>query len=627
LTRILSLPSEATASLAREFFSVIKPAPRLTLSAWADTNRVLSREGSAEPGRWQTARAEYQRGIMDAVTDPRVDIVVCQKGTQVGWTEIVNNAVAYFVDQDPSPLLVVQPTVELAETWSKERLSPMIRDNPTISAKFKDARSRDSGNTLRHKEFIGGYVAIVGANAPAGLAARPIRVVVGDEVDRYPASAGTEGDPLKLAKKRQATFWNRKTLLGSAPLIKGLSVIEREYLRSDMRRFYVPCPECKEFQSLRWEQVKFDAGETIEARANSAHYCCENCGALWIDAERWDAVALGEWRATRPFTGTAGFHLSQFYSPWVKLAEIVKEFLEAKGNPTLMQVWVNTVLGETWEEQGETVKADGLRERVENYGPDDLPNGVHYATAGVDVQGDRLECEVVGWGAGDESWGIRYEILYGDPAQQDVWAKLDALLLEKFWTEDGRLVRVRSAAIDTGGHHGAQSIAFARKRVARKIYPIKGASGARPVWPKRASKTKNTRDNIWLVGVDTAKDSIYGRFKIIVPGPGFCHLPDDYDDDWFEQATSETVVTRYREGRPYRVWVLPGGKRNEALDCRVYAFAARMSLEATQTNPSTVRVDKTAIPASPASTTAAISPAQILDTAKPRGRRMRSRGI
>lgn len=620
----LNIPSEGCARLAREFFAVIKPSPRLPLAQWADEKRVLSREGSAEPGRWNTARAEYQRGIMNAVTDEANEKVVFQKGTQVGWTEIVNNTVAYFVDQDPSPLLVIQPTVELAEAWSKERLSPMIRDNPVIVGKFRDARSRDSGNTLRHKEFEGGYVAIVGANAPAGLAARPIRVVIADEVDRYPISAGTEGDPLKLAEKRQATFWNRKTLLGSAPTIKDTSVIEREFKRSDMRRFFVPCPHCKAFQTLRWEQVKFDEGTEIEVRAESACYQCEECGTLWNDAERWAAIAQGEWRATAPFTGTAGFHLSQFYSPWVKLKGIVKEFLEAQGNPNLLQVWTNTVLAETWTEQGETIAAEGLRARVEAYGPEDLPDEIHYATAGVDVQGDRLEVEIVGWGTGDESWGMAYRVIYGDPAQQDVWEKLDALLLEKYWTTQGRLVRVRAAAIDTGGHHGAQSITFCRRRLNRHIYPIKGASGPRPVWPKRASKTANTKDNIYLVGVDTAKDAIYGRWKITKPGPGYCHLPEDYDDDWFEQATSESVVTRYRDGRPYRVWILPGGKRNEALDCRVYAFAARMSLDAKQTRPSEVKIDKAVI-AEPALVKEV--PAAAIIAAKPRGRRMRSRGI
>jgi phage terminase large subunit GpA-like protein len=590
------LASPALAAVARRFLERLKPSPRLKVSEWADQYRQLSREASSEPGRWRTSRAEYQRGIMDAIGDPAVKRVVVMKGSQVGWTEIVNNAVGYFSHHDPSSMLMIQPTVEMAEAWSKERLAPMIRDTSVMKGLFKDPRSRDSGNTLRQKQFDGGYVAIIGANAPAGLASRPIRVVLADEVDRYSASAGTEGDPIKLAEQRQATFWNRRTLIGSTPGVKTRSIIEREYKRSDMRRFYVPCPHCSEPQTLEWRQVKWDKAANGDHLPDTAHYQCEFCGVLWTDAERWDAIRAGEWRASAPFAGTAGFHVSQIYSPWLPMATMVRQFVDAQGNPLELMVFVNTVLGETWEEQGEAVGSHVLKSHRESYGPDDLPEGVHYATAGVDVQGDRLEVEIVGWGVADESWGIRYDVLPGDPAQLAVWNRLDELLKEQFWTESGRLVRVRAAAIDTGGHHGAQVLAFCRPRAQRLIYPIKGAAGARPVWPKRSSKTGDSKDRIWLVGVDTAKDAIYGRFRIAMPDggavtvPGYCHLPQDYDEEWFEQVTSERVMTRYKEGRPYRVWVIEKGKRNEALDCRVYAFAARMSLDARMTKPSTITV-------------------------------------
>lgn len=593
----------------------------MKVSEWADEYRMVSADDSAEPGSWSTSRAEFQRGIMDAMSDPAVETVVFMKGSQVGWTAMLGNALGYFAHQDPSPVLMVQPTVEMAEAWSKERLAPMIRDTPVLSGLFSDPKSRDSNNTLRLKQFHGGYVAIIGANAPAGLASRPIRIVLADEIDRYPVSAGTEGDPLKLASKRQTTFWNRKTLVGSTPTVKGASPIEREYKRSDMRRFIVPCPHCGEKAPLRWEQVKWDKVDG-DHRPETACYQCEHCGTLWTDAERWEAVSRGEWVATAPFRGIAGFHLSQLYSPWVKLSDMAQEFLEAQADPELLKVFVNTGLGETWEEKAEEVEAAGLKTHVETYGPQDLPEGVHFATAGVDVQGDRLEVEVVGWGQGDETWGVAYEVLYGDPAQAAVWTALDELLLEKFWTTEGRLVRVRAACIDTGGHHAAQAIAFARTRLARRIYPIKGAAGPRPVWPKRASKA-NTKDNIWIVGVDTAKDAIYGRFKIAEPGPGYCHLPAEYDDAWFEQATAETVVTRFKEGRPYRVWTLPKGRRNEALDCRVYALAARTSLEAKDTQPSTVKAETVE---KREDITIVAQRATVAQKAKPQ-RRMRSRGI
>ena len=606
------------ADLEAAFRTVMRPAPRLSISEWADDTRRLSSEASSSPGKWRTSRAEYQRGIMDAVKDPATEKVVVMKGSQVGWTEIICNIVGYFVHHDPSPILVIQPSLEMAQAWSKERLAPMIRDTPALKSKFKESRARDSGNTLRHKEYAGGYVAIIGANAPSGLASRPIRIVLADETDRFPVSAGTEGDPLKLASKRQSTFWNRKMLAGSTPTIKGISPIEREYENSDKRRFFVPCPHCDTPQDLRWEQVKWDkAGD--DHRPDSAHYLCEHCGTLWTDSERWQAISKGHWKATAPFSGLAGFHLSQLYSPWIKLEAIVREFLEAKGRPELLQVFVNTALGETWEEQGETVDATGLRAHVEDYDDGAMPDGAHYATAGVDVQDDRLEVEIVAWGDGDESWGLGYWVLYGDPAQATVWGELDEILLDRYWTETGRLIKVRAVCVDTGGHHAAQVYKFCGERLRRGVYAIKGAAGPRPIWPKRASRTKQ-KENMWLVGVDTAKDAVYGRFKITEPGPGYCHVPASYDDEWFDQAVSETVVTRYREGRPYRVWTIPPGRRNEALDCRVYALAARMSLSQKQTRPSRIVADSV-------EEKSRVEQAIVASTQSRRTRGVRSKGI
>ena len=519
---------------------------------------------------------------MDAVTDPTVYSIACIKGSQIGWTEILLNALGFFVHQDPAAVLFLQPTVEMAEAWSKERLAPMIRDTPAIKKKFQDPRSRDSGNTLRHKEFPGGYVAIMGANAPAGLASRPIRVVLGDEIDRFPASAGKEGDPLKLAAKRQTNFWNRKTLAGSTPTVSGASAIEREYEKSDMREFIVPCPHCDGEQKLEWGQVKWDKEETSDGhkhKPETAHYLCKHCGVLLTDAEKNVAVSNGKWKATAPFTGIAGFHLSALYSPWFKLKDVVTEFLEARGNPELQKVFANTVLGESWQEQGEEADAGDLEQRCEDYHPTELPEEIKYATAGVDVQGDRIEVEIVGWGVGDRNWGIAYHILLGDPSQPGVWDDLKAVLFDKYYTGDGRLVPVRATCIDTGGHHAAEVYRFCKKYTKRRVYPIKGAAGARPVWPRDASKSK-VGGRVFIVGVDTAKESWYGRLGIIdSTRPGYCAFPvaPEYNAEYFAQFTSEKVVTRYKEGRPYRVWIKKRA-RNEVLDVRAYALAARQSL-------------------------------------------------
>ncbi len=511
------------------------------------------------------------------MADPEVTKVVISKGSQVGYTEILNNTIGYYIDQDPSTVLIMQPTLEMAQAWSKDRLAPMVRDTPALTAKVSDSKARDSGNTMLHKSFPGGQVTIVGANSPASLASRPIRIVLADEVDRYPVSAGDEGDPLKLAQKRQLTFWNRKTLVGSTPTIKGESVIDREFQNSDRRRYFIPCPECGEGQYLKWSQVHWNSHEGH--KPETAHYVCEECGALWNDAQRWAAIRQGEWRATAEFKGTAGFHIPGLLSPWVKLEEIVTEFLEAKDHPELLKVWTNTVLGETWEERGETVSAGPLLSRVETYDRDSLPDTVRVATAGVDVQGDRLEVQTVVWGAGEEAWVADYMVLHGDPSQQDTWKRLDEYLLTPLHTETGRSIRTHSVAIDTGGHHAAMVLAFCKSRKARRVWPIKGAPGAKPVWPTRASKTK-TNETLFIVGVDTAKDAIYGRLRIPAAAPGYIHFPqaEAVDADYFFQLTAEQAVTRYRDGRPYRVWVCGTGKRNEALDTFVYAYAALKSL-------------------------------------------------
>jgi phage terminase large subunit GpA-like protein len=524
------------------------------------------------------------REIMDALNDPAVERVVVIKASQVAYTETINNVLGYYISQDPAPVLIIQPTLELAEAWSKDRLAPMLRDTPALDGLVHDPKSRDSSNTIRAKVFPGGRLTIIGANAPAGLSARPIRIVLADEVDRWPISAGTEGDPLTLANKRQITFWNRKTLIGSTPVLAITSVIAREYEGSDRRRYYVPCPHCKEQQTLRWQQVRWD--KTVSATGakthhpDTAHYVCEHCGAIWGDVERHDAIKQGEWRAENPGGNTAGFHVPGFLSPWLSLADIVREFIKARKDPALLQVWVNTVLGEPFEEAAEKVEGSGLIARAENYTPRSVPAGVVFVTAGVDTQADRLELSVIGWGANEESWLLAHEILHGDPAQASVWEELEHMLLTPMRRDDGLELRIRAACIDTGGHHANQVHAFCRPRRNRHIYPTKGFAGPRPIWPRRASRTQDKRNEVFLIGVDTAKDAIYGRLRISKPGPGYIHFPvgQGFDEEFFRQLTSEQVVTRKREGRPYRVWVLPPSRRNEALDCAVLALTARMSI-------------------------------------------------
>ena len=304
----------------------------MTISEWADAKRRLSSEASAEPGRWRTERAIYQRGIMDAISDPAVESVVVMSSSQTGKTEVLLNTVGFHIDQDPAPVMVVMPTERDAETWSKDRFSPMARDTPCLHGRISDPKSRDGSNKILHKKFPGGHLTIVGANAPSGLASRPIRILLCDEVDRYPFSAGAEGDPVNLAKKRTVTFWNRKIVLVSTPTIRGASRIETAFAESDRRRFFVPCSECGEHQTLVWEQVRWDRDADGAHRPETARYECRHCGAHW-SAPTWAAVRKGEWRAEAAFDGIAGFHLNEVYSSWVRLEAMVRTFLSRPASP------------------------------------------------------------------------------------------------------------------------------------------------------------------------------------------------------------------------------------------------------------------------------------------------------
>ena len=383
----------------RRAMAVFRPPPRLTVSQWADRHRQLSREASSEPGQWKTSRAEYQRAILDAISDPLTHTVVVMSAAQVGKSELLLNGIGFHISQDPAPILFLQPTVEMAETFSKDRVAPLVRDTPCLTSLVSDAKAKDGGNTVLHKTYLGGHLTMAGANSPASLASRPIRVLFCDEVDRYPPSAGAEGDPVTLAKARTKTFWNRVIVLTSTPTIKGVSRIEQAYEESDRRIYEVPCPHCGTVQQLLWSRVIWPAGRPADA----AYHCAE-CGAAWTDAQRCVAVRKGSWTARAQFRGVAGFHLNELYSPWSRVADIARSFIEAKESRSQerMRAWINTTLGETWEQDGERVDEGSIAARMEQW--EGEPDSVLFRTAGVVVQDDRLEVEVVGWGRDEESW-------------------------------------------------------------------------------------------------------------------------------------------------------------------------------------------------------------------------------
>lgn len=577
-----------TAALAAELLrSALHPPPSLSVSEWADRFRVLP-STSAEPGRWRTDRAPYLREIMDACSDPTIERVAVMKAAQVGYSEALLNVLGYFIHQDPAPILLVQISTGEAKKFSKERVQPMIDSCPVLCERVAPPRSRDSSNTMEAKEFPGGHLGIVGANAPSGLRSRARRVVLFDEVDGYPYSAGAgekgEGDPVELARKRQSTFWNRLDVIGSTPTIADISRIEEAVRESDeLRRYHVPCPDCGEMQPLEWggRDVAFGLKWDVDERGapTDVAYLCRACGSLIDERHKAKMLAGGEWRADEPhpLPTRVAFHVSGLVSPWVSWVDLVREWLDAQGHPGKLQVFVNTRLGEVWDAQGSTVDAGPLMARREDYAPEPVPAGVVLVTAGVDVQADRLECELVGWGVGDESWSLDYLRIPGDPTTDALWRDLHRAVVERTYTHpSGAVLRVAATAVDSG-YMTQQVYRFAKDRHALRVWAIKGLDGEGKPIMGRPSMRNRQKVPLYPVGVDTAKAVIYGRLRIDAPGPGYCHFPErePYDEEFFRQLTAEKVVLRQSpNGYHRRVWVRRHNRRAETLDCRVYATAA-----------------------------------------------------
>ena len=544
-----------------------KPPPDLKLSEWSDRYRKLSPESSAEAGQWNTSRAEYQREIMDTFNDPNIERIVVMTSSQVGKTEIILNAIGYYIDQDASPILIVQPTLQMGQAFSKDRLSAMIRDSEKLRGSVKDARSRDANNTTMHKKFAGGHLTIVGSNSASGLASRPIRILLMDEVDRYELSAGSEGSPIALAVARTKTFWNRKIFMCSTPTIKGLSAIESSFEESDKRYYYVPCPECEHKQVLKWKNVVWE-----EDKPETAAYACQECGSVIEESKKQWMLKHGEWRATNDTNNTAGFHISELYSVWSTWSQMAINFLEAKKNPETLKTFINTALGESWEEQGESVEYDTLLQRRLSYDKTNVPEDVLVITAGIDCQKDRLECQTVGFGKNYEAWVIDYKIFWGDPNAFQVWQDLDLYLKKRFKTETNRIIPISCACIDSGGHHTNMVYQFTKPRQARRIFAIKGLSQAGKPIANRPTFVGKNKAVLYGVGTDTAKEAIFARLSTD-PESTTLHFPNDVDEEYFKQLTAEKRVTKWIRGKKSLVWkqIRP---RNESLDTLVYNFAA-----------------------------------------------------
>ena len=561
----------------------LRPEQPLTVSEWADKHRRLSSKASAEPGPWRTNRTPYLREPMDCLSSTSsVQRVVMMFAAQTGKTEAGANWLGYVIDHAPGPMLLVQPTVEMAKRLSKQRLESLITETPVLAEKIAPSRSRDSGNTMFAKDFPGGMMLLTGSNSATGLRSTPCRYIFCDEIDAFPSDVDGEGDPVSLAEKRATTFARRKILLTSTPTVKDFSRIEAEYERSDQRRFYVPCPCCSVMQWLKWPQLKWENNDPA-----TAAYECEVCHERFAEIHKPAMLRNGEWRATAPSNGkTAGFQLSGLYSPlgWLSWADMVDDFLRAKADAPMLKSFVNTRLAETWEEDfASKVSADGLLERCEHYEAAMVPEGGLALTVGVDVQDNRLAISVWAWGREEEGWLLDHQEIYGDPSRQELWKQLDEVVLREWPHAVGPAMRPDVVAIDSGGHFTAEVYQYARERARQGVVAIKGQSqrGKPPIGKgskvdvNHQGRTLKRGAVVYLVGGDTVKTTLFGRLKHSEQGAGFLHFHMGTTGEYFEQLTAEKQVLRYnRGGFPTREWVKKPSARNEALDCLVYAYAA-----------------------------------------------------
>lgn len=562
--------------------SGIEPPPRLSVQDWADAHRRLPTKGSGEPGPWRTSRVPYSAEIMECLSaDHPAKRIVFMKSVQSAGTEIGNNWVGWFIDTQKAPMMVVQPTLDMAERWSKQRLASMIEDAPTLRAKIAPARARDSGNTTLLKEWAGGVMVISGANSGASLRSMPARYLFLDEVDAYPVELEGEGDPISLAEARTTTFPRRKVFLVSTPTIESLSRINKEWLASDMRRYHVPCPHCGHKQHLVWDNLRWPKGQP-----EFAVYHCADCGAgieehhkTWM-LRHVSEGGEAEWVATHPERPVAGFHINALYTPtglgytWAELAAL---WIESSKDPARIKTFTNLRLGEVVADPNEKLSEDDLAARASDYAPRTIPRGCLVLTAGIDVQKDRFAILVIGHGRGGQQWVIDYNELPADTTTDAGWEALDAFMAPPIINSRGLPMKISMAAIDSG-YLTDHVLNYTRLRRGRVI-AVKGASSpGKPIINRPSKLDVTVRGRTikhgaegWLVGADTAKHVLFAVLtadgKRPLDADRMIRFPQGLDASFYSQLTAEV----WEPNRRRWVKVRP---RNEALDTWCYALAA-----------------------------------------------------
>lgn len=566
----------AQAAFLKGWMSGFRRDPVLTVSEWADRFRILSPESANEHGRWRTDRTPYLREIMDCLSaNSPIRRVVFMKSAQVGGTECGLNWLGYIIHNSPAPTMIVYPTVEVAEDVSKDRITPMINTTPEIAERLRENRSRGSENTITEKKFRGGLLKLSGANSAASLRSKPMKNLFFDESDGYTNNADGEGDPVSLARGRTTTFTERlKELEVSTPGLTG-GRIEKSFLAGDQRRYFVPCPYCRHMDHMRWSNLRWSPGPPEDAKL-----LCANCEILIEEKFKTQMLAGGEWRATAESrAGVRSYHINGLYSPlgWFKWSDMATEFEAAQKDPSLLRPFVNIRLGECFEDRNEAVKPETILARREVF-PEQVPIRVGVLVAAVDVQGDRLEYAIKGYGEGEESWLIAASSVPGDPEQTETWLKLDEILREPWKHESGVDMRVECVAVDCG-FKSDSVYRFTKPRADRFVFATKGGNTVGSPLVGKPTMNNPYRARLYTLCTDTGKETLAARLRIRKPetdrpAPGYVHIPDWVDEEYAAQLTSERAVRKFEPGKkPVRKWEQLRD-RNEAWDLEVYCLAA-----------------------------------------------------
>lgn len=556
------------------FAEALYPPDTLTIDRWADQYRILPEVSSSEHGPYRTSRFPFLKEVMYELSpESPTEEIIAMKGAQLGFTDVAVNMIMFGIEHEPAPMLYVQKTLETVTKFSKQRLNPSIDLCPRVKELVGPTKSRDASNTIRLKSFPGGILILGGANSASSLRSMPIMKLILDEEESYDADIEEEGSPSDIAIRRTANFPRRKIFRLSTPAIKETSKIEPLYQAGDQRRFYLPCPGCGFYQVLYWRHIRWEKGD-----ASSVRFQCEACKKEFDESNKTMMLENGEWRKARPGRKRASFHISSLYSPvgfygWEDAVEDWEETQETMDKSRL-KVFVNTVLGETFSESINQIGAGGLLKRKEDYSSA-CPEGVLVLTAGADVQEDRIEVEIVGWGKNQESWSIDYAVFMGDTESTFVWEQLDQYLLRLWRHAKGVDMNLACVAIDSG-HRAKVVYNFCRLREHRRIFPVKGRFGWGTGYLRRPKSRNEFGVYLFLAMVDELKSKVYSHLKLNEPGAGYCHYPrkEIYDKNYFRALTSEKLVTSRSHGRAVLQWELPQGYKNEALDCRCYAITA-----------------------------------------------------